>query len=166
MNLQNFKRNIISRLLLLHFIVIILTLFVGCLGSPEDTPEENAKAKRFDSIADSSVIYVYRNTLTAALQTFRLYLDDTLFVGDSKNESFFRLVTNAGNHKLIVTNVRNNELNTLPIYTDSGKIYFVEMQIGANVISGQPELVVMEDSTAKSEILKCNLLKTGEGTSM
>ena len=142
------------------FAAALTILLVGCFGSPKATKEEDEAAKRFEAQAGTSVVYVYRSTLVAAIQMFRLYIDGTL-VGDSKNESFFRIVIPPGAHTLKVTNMRNVKLEEMSLATESDRVYFVEMQIGASPISGNPKLVIIGENEAQPRIRKCRLLKIG-----
>lgn len=147
-------------MLLLTLSVLAIIVLFGCFGSPQATKDEDTAAKRFEPQPASSVIYIYRSTLVAAIQMFRLYMYSNL-VGDSKNDSFFRIVIQPGEHTIKVTNMRNVELEYMSIKTDADKIYYVELQIGASPISGKPKLVLVEDQKAKPRIRQCNLLKAG-----
>ena len=86
---------------------------------------------------------------------------DRSLVGDSRNESFFRIVVPPGVHTLTVTNVRNVKLHDMIVTTDSDNIYYVDMQIGASPVSGRPKLVLVSQNEAQPRVRQCSLLKTG-----
>lgn len=144
-------------------LVAYMMMLVGCIGSPNASKEEEDTAKKFVKDPNNAVIYIYRGW-TQATRTFRLYLDGNL-VGESNNNSFFRIVTNPDIHKLTVTNVRNIELDTLSISTDADNIYYVEIQGNALIVS-ELKLALMADQKAMQEIRQYNLLKTGTTNTM
>lgn len=80
---------------LLSVVLASIFLFSGCIGSPNASKEEEEFAKKFLTDPNNSVIYFYRDTIIAMIQTFRLYIDSNL-VGESKNKSFFRIVVQPG----------------------------------------------------------------------
>lgn len=140
--------------------VLILTL-VGCdLYNTKASTEEDKAAKTFTLEADKSVIYVYRSSsLVAVIQAFRIYLDGRAVV-DCTSGTFIRLVVDPGTHKIGVGNVSSRSLrDSIEILTEKGEIYYIELTIGANVMSGVPELKSVEIQTAQKEIEKCSLLK-------
>jgi hypothetical protein len=149
-----------SRAVASAFAMVAMVALVGCIGSPKATKEEDEEAKKFEVQAGNSVIYVYRDTMVAAIQTFRLYIDTGL-LGESKNKSFFRTIVPVGAHKLSVANVRNVVLHEITIPTDADKVYYVEMQMGASPISGNPKLVLIGEKEAQPRIRQCKLLKAG-----
>ena len=147
------------------FLVLVVSssilLFIGCMGSPSASKEEEESAKKFLTDPDNSVIYIYRDTIVAMMQTFRLYIDDSSLIGEAKNKSFFRIIVQPGTHTITVTNMRNVALENMSISTDAGKVYYVELQLGANPISGIPKLKVVEEKESQKKIQGCSLLKTG-----
>ncbi|MFH1370260.1 MAG: DUF2846 domain-containing protein [Planctomycetota bacterium] len=149
-----------TRVIFVALAVGVTIILVGCPGSPAAGDEEEKAAKEFEPQDNNSVIYIYRSTMVAAIQMFRLYIDGSL-IGDSKNGSFFRIVAKPGMHALEVTNMRNDKLGNVSINTDASKLYYIELQVGANPISGIPKLVLTEEQKAKPKIKQCKLLKTG-----
>lgn len=135
-------------------------VLAGCIGSPEAPIEEDEAAKRFTVHTDSSAVYLYRSTMVAAAQTFRLYMDG-VFVGDLKNGAFFKIVTIPGRHAVAVSNARNILLDDMALDTDANTLSFVEVRIGANPVSGVPQLVLVGGQEARPKIQQCRLLTTG-----
>jgi hypothetical protein len=135
-------------------------VLAGCIGSPEAPKEEDEAAKKFNAHPESAVVYVYRNTLAAAAQTFRLYMD-RVFLGDIKNRSFFRVAITPGRRVMVVTDVRNNVLDSLSFDADTNMLHYIEVQLGVNLMSGVPKLVLIGEQEARTGILQCSLLKAG-----
>src|SRR4030067_198919 len=105
------------------------------MGSPPSTLQDiKVKSKwlpflrRVWKVKDpnNAVIYTYRGW-AQAMRTLRLYLDDNL-VGESNNNSFFRIVSQPGTHKLTLTNVRNVALDILSFSTEADKVYYIEIK--------------------------------------
>ena len=125
----------------------------------EAPPEKDRAAKTFKPEANKAVIYVYRrSSFVAIIQAFRIYLDDRAVV-DCTSGTFIRLVVDPGTHRIGVGHVSSRSLrDSLSIITEAEKIYYVELTIGANPLSGVPKLKSVELQTAQKEIEKCSLL--------
>lgn len=132
----------------------------GCIGSPEASKSEERVAKTFVVKSGKSSIYIYRDTIVAAIQTFRLYLDGNL-LGDSRNRSFFLQAVEPGSHSVMVTNVRNQRLDELDLHTEAGKAYYVELKIKPNPLSGIPALRIAKQKEAQGAIRECDMLQAG-----
>ncbi len=135
----------------------MLAMF-GAISSAKELNDDERAAKKFEPHPGKSVVYIYRNTIVAAIQVFRLYADNGI-IGGSTNKSFIRIVMEPGNHTIKVTDLRNNVLDSMSISTNPGNIYYIELKIGAGIFSGKPKLVPSNEKEAKMEILKCNLFK-------
>jgi hypothetical protein len=158
--MANKKEDISMKDLGKGFITIIfsLILLVGCFGSPKAPKEEENTAKTFLKDPNNSVIYIYRGWAQAT-RTFRLYLDDNL-IGESNNNSFFRIVSQPGTHKLTLTNVRNVAFDTLSLSTEAGKVYYVEIK-GNPIFASKLKLALIADQEAMQKIREYSLLKAG-----
>jgi hypothetical protein len=103
--------------------VLIILLFVtGCVTrapSPQDL-----QAKRFETIPDKAVIYLFRDLpdLSDSQISFTL---DTQFQGTTYPGTYFRLELAPGRHRLagFAGDAGSFEIDTLP-----GKLYFVQIQ--------------------------------------
>ena len=137
-------------------IIISFIFLVGCIGSPEAPKEEEDTAKKFLKDPNNAVIYTYRGW-AQAMRTLRLYLDDNL-VGESNNNSFFRIVSQPGTHKLTLTNVRNVALDILSFSTEADKVYYIEIKGDPIFVS---RLTLTSDQEAMQKIRQYSLLKTG-----
>ena len=141
------------------FVIAFLMLLIGCIGSPRAPKEEEDTAKKFVTDRDNSVIYIYRGWAQAA-RTFRLYIGDNL-VGESNNNSFFRIVNPPGMYTLTLTNVRNFTLDTLSISTEADKVYYVELK-GNQIFGSKLKLTLIENQeVAMQKIRQYSLLITG-----
>ena len=142
-----------------RFIIMTsMMLLVGCFGSPNASKEEEDIAKKFIKDPNNTVIYIYRGWAQAT-QTFRLYLDDNL-IGESNNNSFFRIVSQPGIHKMTLTNVRNVALDTLSFSTEADKVYYVEIK-GNPIFVSKLKLALIANQEAMQKIREYSLLKTG-----
>ncbi len=149
-----------SKLSIITVLVVLLVLLSGCeIYNEKASQEQDASAKQFKHEDNRSVIYVYReNSAVAIIQAFRLYLNDQS-VANSTSGTFVRLVVNPGIYKIGVGNVSNSSIiDSIDITADKGKIYYVKLTIGANVVSGEPKLSLVDEEAGQKDILSCSLL--------
>lgn len=137
-------------------------LFSRIMTSPEAPTAETNTAKTFEAVPDKGVVYVFRSTLAGGMHTFRtlrLYLDGSP-LGDIGNGAFVRSTVSPGEHKVQVTNVRNDELGSLDIRAGTNELVFVELSL-SDPVSGKPSLRLAESEAAKKTIAQCKMLKGG-----
>jgi len=160
MKRSSLTTNIMSIVWWIIISIVSSFLCIGCPGSPSAPKAEQEAAKKFVPEPGKAIIYIYRDTMVAAIQMFRIYLDGGL-VGDSKNQAFFRQVVTPGPHQISVSNLRGTHRDSLSISTDAGKIYYIELEIGPNPVSGIPKLKIADETGAQSTIRRCALLQSG-----
>jgi len=139
--------------------ILLPTLSFGGLYNTKAPPDKQEAAKAFKAEDDKAVIYVYRkSSFVAFIQAFRIYLNDQSVV-DCTSGTFIRLVVDPGTHRIGVGSVSSRTLrDSLVIPTEEGKLYYVELEIGANIFSGVPKLKSTDLQTAQKEIKNCSLI--------
>ena len=142
----------------------VLLLFVvgGCdLYNKKAPPEKDVAAKSFAPEDGKAVIYIYRpSSLVAVIQAFRLYLDGSPVV-DCTSGTFIRRVAEPGKHAVGVGNVSSAAPSEESVTVEAieGKLYYVELTVGASPISGRPKLRVVEEQAAQAAIRECTLIE-------
>jgi hypothetical protein len=149
------------------FLLLIITAFVlnttiGFAGlyNKKASPEMDEVAKSFKPEVGKAVIYIYRqSSLVAFIQAFRIYLNDHP-IANCTSGAFIRLVVGPGTHRIGVGNVSSSSLrDSLAVATEEGKIYYIELEIKANILSGVPKLNFVEMQKAQKEIKTCSLIE-------
>jgi hypothetical protein len=109
--------------------VALIGIVSGCQQLPP--PAGDAAAKRFESVADKSVIYVVRDApdFSGALIAAPINLDD-MMMGATYPGTYFRWEVPAGRHRITgyASDPGHIEINTAP-----GQVYFVQQQVAGNV---------------------------------
>jgi len=127
-----------------------VAFLAGCSTTPEASPQSDADAKRFETAARASIIYLYRADLWGGVST--IWIDDRL-IGQSVAGTYFRVSVRPGRHRIAVS---GSDQGRIVIETTEDSVHFVEMRVygdseGAYTTifrSVSPEL-------GKSTIAKC-----------
>lgn len=132
-------------------------LLSGCASVPTAPKEKDVAAKAFAApAADSSGIYIYRDSFVGQALKKNIYIDGVL-LGETSNKIYFYKTVAPGSHKLSTESEFSD--NEIELKTESGKNYFVEQYIKMGAFVGGAGLKPVSEEEGKKEVLKCNLAK-------
>lgn len=159
---MNRSRNGFHQILVLCAFVMFLLILGSCdLYNKKAPLEKDTAAKGFAPESGKAVIYVYRpSSPVAVIQAFRLYLDGSSVV-DCTSGTFIRRIAEPGKHVVGVGNVSRATPSeeSVTVEATEGKLYYVELTVGASPISGRPKLTIAEEQAAQAAIRKCALIE-------
>jgi len=142
----------------LFFIVLLGLLLGGCATVPmEDVALDNT-AKTFAPVPDKSVIYIYRAGGFGGAIKIPVQLDGHV-IGSTAPDVYFRVVTDAGNHKIVA---QASYDATLSLVTEPGKVYFVDQEAKWGVLYAGAGLEQVNESDGRAGVAKCKLAKGGQ----
>ena len=91
--------------------------------APLASKTQDATAKLFTPVSDKAVLYIYRG-YGDRTKHFELYLDANI-IAKTIERSFVRLEVQPGLHEIMA---RKKNDSSLQIFTESGKLYFINIQ--------------------------------------
>jgi hypothetical protein len=135
-------------------------LFTGCASVKMESKEASQKAKEFGQpSAGQSGLYIYRDSFVGKALKKDIWVDGKC-VGESGPDVFFRTEV-AGNQNHTIATESEFSPNTLSLFTEAGRNYFVRQYIKMGAFVGGADLEIIPDEQAKAAITKLELATPG-----
>ncbi|WP_413110292.1 DUF2846 domain-containing protein [Thaumasiovibrio sp. DFM-14] len=143
-------------------LVVILGLGLsGCATVPTTTETESNQAKKFELPEhDNAGIYVYRtnSSLGAALKK-DVFINGECVGETAKGVFFYQEV--AGDKEHSISTESEFSPNAITLFTEKGRLYFVEQYIKMGVFVGGAGVKIVDESVGRAEVLKTNMATKG-----
>ena len=149
--------------LLICLSVCMLPISLGCLyglgvrtvaTAPIASSEQDASAKRFESIKDMAVVYVYRD-ISSGLDTKMNILVDQKAIGGTTLKTFMRLELPPGNHEIIG---RTEADSILALQVAAGRIYYIQQRPRIGWKYERCKLRLVDENIGREGVMKCRLV--------
>ena len=144
----------------LRFYQLIIVIFLSvvcfaCASVNLADPSDDSAAKKFNVADGKSNIYIYRNE-DVILNTDVSIEVDGKQMGSTGPKTFIRATVSPGKHTIVASGENTEKLE---VTTESGKNYFVwlEIRLGAFTNRGHLHLVTMEEG--KKGVMESKLVK-------
>lgn len=99
--------------------------------------------------ADQALIYFYR-TPGFIGSTYRFYVyEDDQMIGAMAQDSYFYRFTDAGKHRYSVNDRNMDKSASIDLDVQSGKTYYVKVDVKYNVIGGTPVFTEVKEAEAR-----------------
>ncbi len=146
--------------------MVLLAIFIGFVGwviitsmkkTPKATQEEDREAKKFLSISDKGVVYIFRDQFIAMAKAFPVTISGQP-AGWVKGKMVLRLELPAGQYT--ISGDKACRENT-DFAIENGQILFIEQEVVAGALKGGYIFNILEDNQkVRSRITQCRLVKT------
>jgi hypothetical protein len=141
-------------------VVLSALLMTGCASVNMASKEESDKAKQFSApAAGKSGLYVYRNSF-AGKSLKKDILVNGKCLGESASDVFFYTQVEGGKKNKIETESEFSP-NSMELFMDAGKNYFIRQFIKIGAFVGGADLEQIPEEQAKADIAKLGLAKPG-----
>lgn len=147
------------------YFIIVLTIFyllAGCASvTPTSLPLESTQydteAKKFVSVPDKAVLYIYRDQFTGSIWQIPVFINGK-FIGKTGGYTFFRIEIEPGSYT-----IQSNAENTskLQLNVEAGKIYYVRHKTKTGFKEIRADLVLVDEKTGKDGVIQSRMLKHG-----
>jgi hypothetical protein len=145
-----------------NIIVLALSTLVltGCASVNMASKEENDKAKRFAApTSGNSGLYVYRNSFVGKALKKDVWVDGKC-LGESASDVFFYTPVEGGKTHKIETESEFSP-NSLEIFMETGRNYFVRQFIRMGAFVGGADLEQIAEEQGKADVVKLGLAQPG-----
>ena len=137
------------------FSLFYLFFLAGCASIPKADSVKDLEAKKFLPVRESSVIYVYRDSIFGGAIRMDAVFDDIL-LGEMRYGHYMRIVARPGKH--IITS-RASDDKSIEITTHPGQIYFVHQEATFNPFwYGGTTLNIVDNETGRTGVNDCELV--------
>jgi len=143
-------------------VVLAMSAFVltGCASVNMASKEETDKAKRFSApSAGNSGLYVYRNSFVGKALKKDIWVDGKC-LGESASDVFFYAQVEGGKKHKIETESEFSP-NSLEVFMEAGKNYFVRQFIKMGAFVGGADLEQITEEQGKADVAKLGLAQPG-----
>jgi len=128
----------------------------GCATVPMEDVEKDLNAKKFiEPLDGKSGIYIYRKFGPGTVLTKKIMIDDECIGKSAPSVYFYKEVE--ANKQYVISTQSEFSPNTLELYTESNKNYFVENYIKVGLFIGGADLKERDEQRAKKDIAKLKL---------
>jgi hypothetical protein len=135
-------------------------LFTGCASVKMESKEASQKAKEFGQpSAGQSGLYIYRDSFVGKALKKDIWVDGKC-VGESGPDVFFRTEV-AGNQNHTVATESEFSPNTVSLFTEAGRNYFVRQYIKLGAFVGGADLEIIPEEQGKAAIAKLDMATPG-----
>jgi hypothetical protein len=141
----------------LVLVLLAMVFFAGCASVPMASADADAAAKRFESVAGKSTIYIYRNEVFGGAVALTVSMDGKI-VGRTGSKTFFALDVDPGAHE--ISSIAENT-STLKLNTAAGKRYFVWQEVKMGLWQPRSQLHEVDEATGRKAVLECKRLAPG-----
>lgn len=142
-------------------IVIAATLLVsGCASVNMAPMEQSAKAKQFNPPSPGNAgLYIYRNSHTGRALKKNLWVDGKC-IGESAPDVFFYTEVEGGKTHRIDTESEFSA-NSLELFVEAGKNYFIRQFIKMGVFVGGAGIVQVQERQGMSDVVELDMANPG-----
>ncbi|EGQ7981960.1 DUF2846 domain-containing protein [Vibrio vulnificus] len=139
----------------------VLAVLSGCASVPMVDSELSDQAKQFEAPTEGKAgVYVYRpeSGIGGALKK-DVHIDGEC-IGETAPGVFFYHEVD-GDKEHIVSTESEFSPNEVTLFTEQGRLYFVQQYIKMGAFVGGADLVVVDESTGKSDVYKTKMAIKG-----
>lgn len=145
-------------------VVATALLISGCASVNMASKEHSAKAKEFNPPSQGNAgIYIYRNSRTGRALKKDIWIDGKC-IGESAPDVFFYTEVEGGKSHRIDTESEFSP-NSLELFLESGKNYFVRQFIKFGVFVGGAGLVQVQERQGMSDVVELDMANPGNCSS-
>ncbi|SEU17888.1 DUF2846 domain-containing protein [Variovorax sp. OV084] len=142
-------------------VVLSALLMTGCASVNMASKEESDKAKQFSApAAGKSGLYVYRNSFAGKALKKDIWVNGNC-LGESASDVFFYTQVDGGKKSKIETESEFSP-NSLEVFMDAGKNYFVRQFIKMGAFVGGADLEQIPEEQGKADVAKLGLAQPGK----
>lgn len=123
----------------------------GCASVPMASMQADQQAKKFETTAGKSNIYVYRNETFGAAIKMPVFIDDKV-VGQTAADTYILATVDPGKHKVVSQSAEDASLD---ITTEPGKNYFIWQEVKMGVLSASSDLHLQNEAQGKAGVMEC-----------
>jgi hypothetical protein len=135
-------------------------LFTGCASVQMESKEASQKAKQFaQPSAGQSGLYIYRDSFVGKALKKDIWVDGKC-VGESAPDVFFRTEV-AGNQNHTIATESEFSPNTLSLFTEAGRNYYIRQYIKLGAFVGGADLELIPEEQGKTAVSKLELATPG-----
>ena len=135
-------------------------VLTGCASVNMASSADSDKAKQFAApAADKAGLYVYRDSFVGQALKKDVWVDGEC-LGETANGVFFHKEV-PGNKKVKIDTESEFSPNTLEVYMEAGKNYFVRQFIKLGVFVGGAGVEQIPEEQGKADISKLKLAQSG-----
>ena len=135
-------------------VALAIVLLSGCASVAMMPAEDDTRAKSFSAAPGKANIYVYRNEAMGAALTMPVSLDGKV-AGNTAAKSYFLFQVNPGSHE-----VSSPDAKPVRVAAEAGKNYFIWQEVKMGVMSGRPELQLVNDAAGKAGVMECKRIQS------
>lgn len=142
--------------------IIALTalLFTGCASVKMESKEASQKAKEFTKPTDGQAgLYVFRDSFVGKALKKDIFVDGKC-IAESAPDVFFRTEVAGGKDHAIATESEFSP-NTLSLFMEAGKNYFIRQYIKMGVFVGGAGVELVPEAEGKAAVSKLELASLG-----
>jgi hypothetical protein len=153
-------REKISMLKSIAVATLTAVLFTGCASVKMESKEASQKAKEFGQpSAGQSGLYIYRDSFVGKALKKDIWVDGKC-VGESAPDVFFRTEVE-GNQNHTVATESEFSPNTVSLFTEAGRNYFVRQYIKLGAFVGGADLEIIPEEQGKAAVAKLDMATPG-----
>jgi hypothetical protein len=145
-----------------HLTVVALTavLFTGCASVKMESKEASQKAKQFaQPSAGQAGLYIYRDSFVGKALKKDVWVDGKC-IGESAPDVFFRTEVEGNKDHAIATESEFSP-NTLSLFTEAGRNYFIRQYIKIGVFVGGAGVELIPEEEGKAAVSKLDMASPG-----
>ncbi|MCU1716420.1 DUF2846 domain-containing protein [Pseudomonas sp. 5P_3.1_Bac2] len=127
-----------------------LALLAGCASVPMASTEQDQQSKTFSAPPpDQSGLYIFRDSILGAALKKTVKVDGEVIGETASNTYFYRLIK-PGQHLLSTESEFSD--NSIELYTEPGKNYYVRQSIKLGVFVGGAKLKVVDEAEGQEAV--------------
>ncbi len=135
-------------------------LFTGCASVKMESKEASQKAKEFTKPTTGQAgLYVFRDSFVGKALKKDIFVDGKC-IGESAPDVFFRTEV-AGNKDHAISTESEFSPNTLSLFMEAGKNYFIRQYIKIGVFVGGAGVELIPEAEGKAAVSKLELASLG-----
>ena len=145
-----------------HLTVVALTavLFTGCASVKMESKEASQKAKQFaQPSAGQAGLYIYRDSFAGKALKKDVWVDGKC-IGETAPDVFFHTEV-AGNKDHAIATESEFSPNTLSLFTEAGRNYFIRQYIKIGVFVGGAGVELIPEEEGKAAVSKLDMASPG-----
>lgn len=144
----------------LTIVALSSVLFTGCATVQMESKEASQKAKEFSQpSAGQAGLYIYRDSFVGKALKKDIWVDGKC-IGESGPDVFFRTEV-AGNKNHAISTESEFSPNSLSVFTEAGKNYFIRQFIKMGVFVGGAGVELIPADEGKVAVSKLELASKG-----
>lgn len=144
----------------ISFVVFASLLFTGCASVKMESQESADRAKQFVAPSQGQAgLYIYRDSGIGRALKKEVRVDGNC-VGTTAPDVFF-FTEVQGNKEHVISTESEFSPNTLKLYSEAGKNYFVRQYIKMGVFVGGADLELIPEAKGKEAVAKLGMATPG-----